>query len=687
MASSGQSFFDLYAQGFVRVALGIPRLHLADPKRNVAEICRLAACATQAGAAVVLFPELSVCGYSLDDLHQQDALLDAVLEGLRSLAASTARSSALLLVGAPLRLSQRLYNCAVLLSRGEILGVVPKTYLPAYREFYEKRQFSSAREALEENVRLLGSEVPFGTDLVFRDASRPDLAVCVELCEDLWAPIPPSTYAAFRGATVLANLSASNVTIGKAHYRRELARSHSAKTLSAYLYSAAGPGESTTDLAWDGHALVCEDGELLAESRRFGEDELLLADVDLERLVQERARMTSFVDCAAAHRAEAGRLRLVPFTFEPPREPVRLERRVERAPFVPADPARRDERCFEAYHIQVEGLAQRLRASGVQKVVIGVSGGLDSTQALLVAARTMDRLGLPRKNVLAYTLPGFATSEVTRANAWALMRALGVSGGEIDIRPSCERMLADIGHPFARGERVYDVTFENVQAGERTSHLFRLAGRHGALVVGTGDLSELALGWCTYGVGDHMSHYGVNVSVPKTLVRHLIAWVAEREVDPAAAEVLRRVLSTPISPELVPGEGEKEPHQRTEEQIGPYELHDFFLYYITRRGYRPSKVAFLATQAWARDLPGREQDAPYSCDEVLRWLRVFLERFFARSQFKRSVLPNGPKVGSGGSLSPRGDWRAPSDASAAPWLADLDEAADWLKRESRSTVP
>jgi NAD+ synthase (glutamine-hydrolysing) len=360
---------------------------------------------------------------------------------------------------------------------------------------------------------------------------------------------------------------------------------------------------------------------------------------------------------------------------------VLLERPVERFPFVPADAARRDERCFEAYHIQVEGLVQRLRSSRTEKVVIGVSGGLDSTQALLVSVRAMDRLGLPRANVLAYTLPGFATSETTRANAWELMRVLGVSAAEIDIRPSCERMLADIDHPFARGEQVYDVTFENVQAGERTSHLFRLAGRHGGLVVGTGDLSELALGWCTYGVGDHMSHYAVNVSVPKTLVRHLIAWVAERELDPGAAEVLRRVLATPISPELVPGDDADGPHQRTEEQIGPYELHDLFLYYTSRRGYRPSKVAFLAAHAWARDLPGHERpDGPYTCAEVLRWLRVFLERFFALSQFKRSALPNGPKVGSGGSLSPRGDWRAPSDASAAPWLADLDATAAWLAR-------
>jgi NAD+ synthase (glutamine-hydrolysing) len=675
MSASARSFHDLYVQGFVRAAVAVPPLRLADPRANGVEIARLHRRATELGAALTLFPELSLCGYSLDDLHQQDALLDGVLQALEELLRATARSSALLFVGAPLRLGQRLYNCAVVLSRGEILGVIPKSYLPAYREFYEKRQFASARESLEPSVTLLGREVPFGAGLVFRDAARPDFAVSGELCEDLWAPIPPSTFAAFRGATVLVNLSASNVTIGKADYRRQLAASHSAKTLSAYLYSAAGPGESTTDLAWDGHALIHEDGELLVESTPFESAELTWADIDLDRLVQERARTTSFVDCAAAHAAGAAHVRFVPFRFEPPRQTVRLARRVDRYPYVPAPGPARDRRCSDVYHIQIEGLVQRLRSSGLEKVVIGVSGGLDSTQALLVCARAVDRLGLPRTNVLAYTMPAFATSQETLGNSWDLMRALGVSAQEIDIRPSCERMLADIDHPFARGEPVYDATFENVQAGERTSHLFRLANRHGGLVIGTGDLSELALGWCTYGVGDHMAHYAVNVSVPKTLVRYLIAWVAESGLEPQASDVLRRVLATPISPELVPGDGER-PHQLTEETIGPYELHDFFLYYVTRRGYRPAKVAFLAIEAWMND----EESGVYTSEDVVRWLRVFLERFFAASQFKRSVLPNGPKVGSGGSLSPRGDWRAPSDASAAPWLQALDDAAAWIER-------
>lgn len=516
MAESRPSFHDLYAHGFVRAALVVPRVTLADPLANARELADLHGRALQRGAALCVAPELSLSGYALDDLHQQDALLSAVLQGLEELLRASERSSGLFAVGAPLRFDQRLFNCAVVLSAGRVLGVVPKTYLPDYREFYEKRQFVSARDALSREVRLFGETVPFGSDLVFQDDARADFAVHFELCEDLWTPIPPSTYAAFAGATVLANLSASNVTIGKADYRRELAASQSAKTVSAYLYSAAGAGESTTDLAWDGHAMLFENGALLAESERFArEGQVLTADVDLDLLVQERSRLSSFIDCAAAHRTRA-QVRGVPFHWTPPADATRLARAVPREPYVPSDPARRDERCFEAYNIQVAGLEQRLSSSGIHKTVIGVSGGLDSTHALLVCVRAMDRLGLPRTNVLAYTLPGFATSEATKGNAWDLMRALGVSAEEIDIRPSAEQMLADIDHPHAKGEEHYDVTFENVQAGERTSHLFRLANLHDALVVGTGDLSELALGWCTYGVGDHMSHYAVNVSVPKT---------------------------------------------------------------------------------------------------------------------------------------------------------------------------
>ncbi len=682
MPEGERNFFDLYAQNFARLAVAIPRVALADPAANTREVARLYDAAARDGTALVLFPELALSGYSLEDLHQQEALLRAVLEGLATLVEASRGRQAVLVVGAPLRLDGRLFNCGVVLSRGRILGIVPKTYIPNYREFYEKRQFASSRDALAFEVEVLGQKAPLGADLLFRCAENPDLTLHVEICEDVWAPIPPSTYAALRGATVLANLSASNITIGKTGYRHLLASSQSGRCIAAYLYAAAGQGESTTDLAWDGHGMIYENGDLLAESHRFHDlSQVIAADVDLDRLVQERMRFTSFADCATSHARTLGSLRVMPFSFSPPAAPVVLRRRVERHPFVPSEPARRDERCYEAYNIQVSALAQRLRATGIKKVVVGVSGGLDSTQALIVAARAMDRLGLPRTNVLAHVLPGYATSERTQQNALVLLEALGVTGRVIDIRPSCDQMLKDIGHPFARGEKVYDVTFENVQAGERTSHLFRLANRHEAMVVGTSDLSELALGWCTYGVGDQMAHYDVNASVPKTLIRHLIQWAADRnEVGDAASAVLRDVLSTAISPELVPGHDNSAPAQSTEKTIGPYELHDFSLYYITRRGYRPAKVAYLQACAWGRDVPGGPSDGRYTLDEILRWLGTFLDRFFRFSQFKRSALPNAPKVGSGGSLSPRSDWRAPSDGSAAPWLADLEIAGAWIKR-------
>ncbi len=682
MIKSARSFLDIYAHNFVRVAIGVPRLQLAAPLKNVSEISQLYCKALAEGAAVVLFPELCLSGYSLDDLHQQDALLQGVLEGLTRLLHITASGSALLIVGAPLRFHSRLYNCAAVISSGRILGIVPKTYIPNYREFYEKRQFASSHDSLSDMVTCLGDEVPFGSNIVFLEQNNPHFCVHSEICEDVWVPIPPSTYAAFHGATILVNLSASNITIGKAGYRRLLAQGQSAKTLSAYLYSGAGSGESTTDLAWDGHALVCENGDLLAESHRFSDNsQLIFADIDLDRLVQERTRMTSFIDCATFHKARVQDIRVVPFSFSPPDQVIRLTRKIERFPFVPIDRTRRDERCYEVYNIQVSGLVQRLRATGIKKVVIGVSGGIDSTHALIVAARAMDRLSLPRKNVLAYTMPGYATSESTRANALQLMNALGVTAEEIDIRPSCEQMFRDIRHPYTTGENKYDITFENVQAGERTSHLFRLANLHGALVVGTGDLSELALGWCTYGVGDHMSHYNVNASVPKTLIRYVIKWVADhKEVKSDTASVLRKILASRISPELVPGKAEDGPSQDTEEAIGPYELHDFSLYYITRRGYSPSKVIFLSAHAWANNLPGLSNNTPYGINDIVKWQRIFLERFLLTSQYKRSALPNGPKVGSGGSLSPRGDWRAPSDSQAEPWLDALEITQSWITR-------
>jgi NAD+ synthase (glutamine-hydrolysing) len=563
--------------------------------------------------------------------------------------------------------------------RGRLLGAVPKSYLPNYREFYEKRQFAPGAQALATTVRLLGQDVPFGSQLLFAAANLDGFVLHLEICEDLWVPLPPSAFGALAGATVLANLSASDITVGKADYRRLLCASQSAKCVAAYLYSAAGPGESTTDLAWDGHALVYENGERLVESTRFPrEPGLITADLDLDHLRQERMRLTSFGDSVQAHAAQLRAFRRVEFAADVPAGRVSLRRRVERFPYVPADPARRDERCAEVYDIQVEGLMKRLAATGLDKVVIGISGGLDSTQAALVAVRAFDRLALPRANILGYTLPGFATSRHTFDNAHALMRALGISAEEIDIRPSAELMLQDIGHPYATGKPVYDVTFENVQAGERTSHLFRLANLRGALVLGTGDLSELALGFTTYGVGDHMSHYNVNGSVPKTLIQHLIRWlITTRQFDQPTLDVLERIVGTKISPELVPGAGDL-PEHSSEDVVGPYELQDFHLYYVSRFGYRPSKVAFLAHSAWGNRKSGVWPDTvpagerrQYDLATITRWLAVFLWRFFQASQFKRSAMPNGPKVGSGGSLSPRSDWRAPSDAPATVWLEEL----------------
>jgi NAD+ synthase (glutamine-hydrolysing) len=676
-------FGSLYAHGFARVAVCIPAVRVADPAYNAGQTMAMAQRASEHYAAVALFPEMGISAYSNDDLFQQDALLAAVETALAQILRGSIDLRPLLLVGAALRFEHKLFNCAVAIYRGRVLGIVPKTYLPNYREFYEKRQFTSGQVALSREVPFLGQVVPFGNDLIFQAETLPDLRVHAEICEDLWTPIPPSTYAALGGATVLANLSASNITIGKAAYRHTLCASQSGRCVAAYLYAAAGPGESTTDLAWDGHALVYENGECLAESERFAAQEhLISADLDVQRLAQERMRLTSFNDTVGAYRDRLRALRTIPFPFQVPSEAIPLDRPVARFPFVPHSLTERDARCEEAYNIQVHGLMKRLQATGMQHVVIGISGGLDSTQALLVAAHTMDRLRLPRSNILGFSMPGFATSTRTRTNALAVMEALRVTGREIDIRPSCLQMLQDLGHPYAEGRQVYDVTFENVQAGERTSHLFRLANFHHALVVGTGDLSELALGWSTYGVGDQMSHYNVNVSVPKTLIQYLIRWaVTTGQFDRNTTAILQSILDTEISPELVPADSGASdlPAQSTEQVIGPYELQDFHLYYLTRYGFLPSKVAFLSYTAWhdaalglwPEGFPGDRKHA-YDLPAIRRWLAVFLRRFFQTSQFKRSAIPNGPKVGSGGSLSPRGDWRAPSDAEAAAWLEELE---------------
>lgn len=678
-------FYNLYSHQFARVAVAIPRCRIADPAYNVEQTLALARQAADEGAALVAFPELGLSAYSCEDLFHQRALLDACEAALAAVVEASGSLPVAMVVGLPLRVNHQLFNCAAVVANGRLLGLVPKSFLPNYGEFYESRQFSNADSANVDCVELFGEMIPFGANQVFEVENLPLLRFHVEICEDVWVPVPPSSFAAMAGATVLVNLSASNVLVGKSTYRHQLVSQQSARCMAAYLYTSAGRGESTTDMAWDGQSLIYEKGELLAESKRFlDESHIIFADVDLERLSQERMRATTFAQSAARHGAEVSKFRVQRFQLALPLErTLPLKREIERFPYVPADRALRDERCTEVYNIQVQALIQRLSSSGIQKVVIGVSGGLDSTHALLVCAAAMDRLGLPRTNILAYTMPGFATSGRTLRQAHDLMRVVGCSAQEIDIRPSCIQMLKDLNHPFAEGKEQYDVTFENVQAGERTNHLFRLANHLGAIVIGTGDLSELALGWCTYGVGDHMSHYNVNASVPKTLISHLVRWVAETEsVVAGGTEVLLNILGTEISPELVPGkEGEDQPAQVTENVIGPYELQDFNLYYILRYGFAPTKVAFLAYSAWRARTEGRWPDEhgarnEYDLAAIKRNLGIFLWRFFKTSQFKRTCVPNGPKVGNGGSLSPRGDWRAPSDSEATVWLDDLARIPD-----------
>ena len=672
-------FHSLYSHGFLRLGAAVPQVVTADPKTNLAETLKLARQADTRRAALVVFPELGLSAYAIDDLLMQDALLDAVETAIGELVEASRTLFPVIIVGAPLRHRGRLYNCAVAIHGGRVLGVVPKVYLPNYREFYERRHFTSGAGVTGGSIPVAGQAAPFGVDQIFRSTGDAPFTFHIEICEDIWVPIPPSSAAALAGAEVLVNLSASNIVIGKAELRKLLCASQSARTFSAYIYTAAGPGESTTDLAWDGQNGVFECGDLLAESERFAGDLVTYADIDLDRIRQDRMRSNTFGDNAHNEAASVGAFRWIDFALDAPAEPVALERGIERFPFVPSDPARLREDCYEAYNIQVEGLAKRLKASHSSHAIIGVSGGLDSTHALIVAARAMDKLGLPRSNVLAYTLPGFATSDATKSNAWALIRAIGATGEEIDIRPAARRMLEDIGHPFAKGEPVYDVTFENVQAGLRTDYLFRLANRHGGIVVGTGDLSELALGWCTYGVGDQMSHYNVNAGVSKTLIQHLIRFVARSgDVDEATSAVLLAVLDTEISPELVPADASGA-IQSTESLVGPYNLHDFTLHYVARYGFRPSKIAFMALHAWGdasrgvwpTDVEGDARKA-YGLADIRHWMGVFLKRFFETSQFKRSALPNGPKISSAGALSPRGDWRAPSDSVARVWLDDLE---------------
>lgn len=685
-------FYSAYAHGFARIAACTLPVAVADPATNAARTLEQARECHDEGVAVAIFPELGLTGYAVDDLFLQDALLTAVHAAISEIVEASADLGPLLVVGAPLEHGNRVLNCAVVIHRGEVLGVAPKSYLPTYREFYERRWFAPGDDLHSSEIEVAGDIVPMGPDLIFSASDVPGLKLHVEICEDMWVPIPPSAEASLAGATVLANLSGSPITIARADDRHLLARSASSRCSAAYVYAAAGQGESTTDLSWDGQTMVYECGELLGESERFPDGpRRTVADVDLDRIRQERLRQGTVDDNRRGFEARFARtsttgavdgFRWIEFELQPPEGDIGLFRKVDRYPFVPDDPARLAQDCYEAYNIQVSGLEQRLAAIGQPKVVIGVSGGLDSTHALIVAAKAMDRLGRPRSDIHAFTMPGFATGDRTKSYATRLSQALGCTFEELDITATARQMLEGLKHPFAEGEPVYDITFENVQAGLRTDYLFRLANHRGGIVLGTGDLSELALGWCTYGVGDQMSHYNVNAGVPKTLIQHLIRWVIDShqlhdgQYDDEADAVLREILEQEITPELIPTEEGKKP-QATEDSVGPYALQDFTLYHVVRRGFRPSKIAFLSWHAWRdKDLgewpPGFPEEARTSYDlaTVRSWLEVFIKRFFA-NQFKRSALPNGPKVSPGGTMSPRGDWRMPSDASAAAWLAEL----------------
>ncbi|GAA1464597.1 NAD(+) synthase [Microbacterium thalassium] len=697
MSTSRLDFESAYRHGFARIAACTIPVRIADPAANADAVLASARQCHDDAVAVAVFPELCLSGYAIDDLVMQDPVLDAVVAQIERLVEASDDLMPVLVVGAPLRHRSRLYNCAVVIHRGELLGVAPKSYLPTYREFYERRWYAPGDDQDDQDIRVGAFEAPFGPDLLFEALDVPGLVVHAEVCEDVWVPIPPSSQAALAGATVLLNLSGSPITIARAEDRKDLCQSQSLRCLAAYAYAAAGAGESTNDLSWDGQTMIYEGGLLLDETERFpAGPRASIADVDLDRLRQDRLRQGTFDDNRRTTQAPLGarEFRTVHFELDPPTGDIGLRRSLDRFPFVPADPERLAQDCYEAFNIQVSGLVQRLEAIGRPKPVIGLSGGLDSTHALLVVARAMDRMGLPRSDIRAFTMPGFATSDHTKSNAIALAEAIGASIETIDIRPAALEILQGISHPFADGEPVHDVTFENVQAGIRTDFLFRLANHHGGIVIGTSDLSELALGWATYGVGDQMSHYAVNTGVPKTLIQHLIRWVIAHRGGEGAArlsdharDVLQSVLDTEISPELVPA-GQDGKMQSTEDRIGPYALHDFALFHVLRYGMRPSKIAFLAEHAW-RDPdagawpPGFPDVDRYGYDlaTVVTWLQVFLRRYFAFAQFKRSAIPNGPKVSPAGSLSPRGDWRAPSDGNATAWLAELKAALPELVEE------
>ena len=641
----------LAAYGLLRVGVATPELRVADIDFNLREIMGVAEHAQGQGCSLLVFPELSLSGYTCADLFFQQSLQDAVVKALKDLAEMSRSQVPMLVVGAPLAVSGRLFNCAVVIADGVIRGAVPKTYLPNTGEFYEQRWFSPANQAVDDCLMLAGQSVPFGSDLLFQVEDFAEALIGIEICEDVWTVAPPSGSQALAGATLLLNLSASPEILGKQDYRRALVASQSARCLAAYLYASAGPNESSTDLVFSGHSLIAENGRILAETERYRFDsQLAVADVDLQRLVGERQRNTPFSrgELISAYRIQNLKL---------PQLPVgELRRPLDRKPFVPPEDTERAARCREIFQLQTSGLMTRLRHTGSRQVVIGLSGGLDSTLALLVTVNAFDRAGLSCSGIVALTMPGFGTTGRTRGNAEQLAGELGVELRVIPIEPAVTRHFSDIGHD----PEVQDVTYENSQARERTQILMDVANQVGGLVVGTGDLSELALGWATYN-GDHMSMYAVNCGVPKTLVRYLVAWCAEEQFSGRISQILKDVCATPVSPELLPPSAEDQIAQLTEEVVGPYELHDFFLYQVVRMHFPPAKVLLLAEQAFA---------GSFTHAELLRWLEQFYRRFFSQ-QFKRSCLPDGPKIGTV-ALSPRGDWRMPSDASVALWLRQLE---------------
>lgn len=637
--------------GYVRVAAAVPRLKVADCRHNASNIIDMIKSAGESDVQIIVFPELSLTAYTCGDLFHQHVLLNEALKQLERILEETCAIDIVSIIGLPLYVDNQLFNCAAVINKGKLLGIVPKTYIPGYKEFYEERWFASGIRALSSMVTILGNEVPFGTDLLFESSGSDKVCFGIEICEDLWAPIPPSSYQAVAGASLLFNLSASNDLIGKFEYRKELVKQQSGKCVAGYVYTSCGVDESTTDVVFGGHAIIAENGGILSQSERFKRlGQLVVSDIDTQRLSNDRFKNTSFMEALPEIAFRKVIFKLADASFES------IKRFIDPHPFVPSDIDARDRRCGEIFAIQTAGLAKRLEHTHIKHAVIGISGGLDSTLALLVTVKTFDLLEIPRENITAVTMPGFGTTDITYFNAIKLMKSLNVSVKEIDIKAACIQHFKDIGHDRS----LYDVTYENVQARERTQILMDMANKLNALVIGTGDLSELALGWSTYN-GDHMSMYAVNCSIPKTLVKYLVKWVADNVTDQSACDVLQSILETPITPELLPPDASGSIKQKTEDIIGPYELHDFFLYHTVRYGAPPDKVLFLAQQAFS---------GCYAPDVIKSWLKVFYIRFFSQ-QFKRSCLPDGPKVGTI-SLSPRGDWRMPSDAEAAVWLDRLE---------------